>query len=69
MLSDELGRGSPAKFSLEQIVEIVALACETPQDSERPVNQWTPTELVAEAFKKKQRGSSCWEHGGTTEVD
>lgn len=49
VLSDELRPGSSAKFSLEQIVQIVALACEPPQQSERPVNQWTPAELATEA--------------------
>lgn len=52
VLSDELRPGTPAKFSLEQIVQIMALACEHPQQSERPVNQWTPTELAAEAVKR-----------------
>lgn len=48
VLSDDLRLGSPAKFSLEQIVQIVAIACERPEQSERPVNQWTPFELVQE---------------------
>ena len=52
VLSDELRPGTPAQFSLEQIVQIVALACETPEDSERPVNQWTPSELATEAVKR-----------------
>ena len=52
VLSDDLRPGSPAKFSLEQIVQIVALACETPHRSQRPVNQWTPSELATEAVKR-----------------
>lgn len=52
VLNDELRPGTPAHFSLEEIVQIVALACETPHDSERPVNQWTPPELAAEAVKR-----------------
>ena len=38
-------------FSMEQVVQIVVLACETPQESEYPVSHWTPTELAAEAIK------------------
>lgn len=49
LLNDELRPGTPAHFKLEQIVEIVALACETPQDSEYPVSHWTPSELASEA--------------------
>lgn len=52
VLSDDLRPGSPAKFSLEQIVQIIALACEPLQQSERPVNQWTPAELATEAVKR-----------------
>lgn len=52
VLSDELRPGTPAQFSLNAIVQIVALACETPQESERPVNQWTPNELATEAVKR-----------------
>lgn len=52
VLSDELRAGSPATFSLEQIVQIVALACERPQESKLPVNQWTPAELALEAVKR-----------------
>jgi len=52
VLSDDLRPGSPAKFSWEQIVQIVALACETPHQSQLPVNQWTPSELATEAVKR-----------------
>lgn len=47
VLSDDFRSGTPARFSLEQIVEVVALACEkTPPDCERPVSHWTPAELA-----------------------
>ena len=52
VLNDELRPGTPAHFSLEEIIQIVALACVTPQDSQRPANQWTPPELAAEAVKR-----------------
>lgn len=49
VLMDEQRRGSPGKFSLEEIVQIVALACELPATSGLPVTHWTPTELALEA--------------------
>ncbi len=52
VLSDEPRSGTPVRFSLEQVVEIVALACETPEASSRPVSHWTPAELGAEAVKR-----------------
>ena len=52
VLSDEPRSGTPVRFSLEQVVEIVALACETPEASSRPVSHWTPAELAAEAVKR-----------------
>ena len=52
MLSDEQRPGGPAKFSLEQIVQIVAVACEQPQSSIRPINHWTPRELAQEVVKR-----------------
>ncbi len=50
VLMDEQRRGSPGKFSLEQIVQIVALACELPASSQLPVTHWTPRELASESI-------------------
>ncbi len=52
LLSDEQRPGGPAKFSLEQIVQIVAVACEQPESSGRPISHWTPRELAAEVVKR-----------------
>ena len=52
VLADELRAGAPATFTVEQIVGIVALACEAPSDSGRPVSHWTPSELADEAIKR-----------------
>ena len=40
-LNDEARPGTNKFFQVEQVVQIIAIACETPQKSERPVNQWT----------------------------
>jgi transposase len=52
VLCDRPRPGTPNFFSTEQVVQIVALACETPQASEYPVSHWTPTELATEAVKR-----------------
>ena len=52
VLNDDERSGTPAKFSPEQIVGIIALACEPPADSGLPVSHWTPPELAREAIKR-----------------
>ena len=52
VLSDAPGRGSPGKFTPEQITLILALACEPPANSGRPITHWTGQELADEAIKR-----------------
>lgn len=52
ILSDEPRPGTGAKFSVEQIVQIVALACELPASSGRPSSHWSPRELAESAVKR-----------------
>lgn len=52
ILSDEPRLGTPKFFSVEQVVQIVALACETPCASEHPVSHWSARELADEAVKR-----------------
>jgi len=52
LLTDEQRPGTPATFTFEQFMHIMALACETPGESERPVSNWTPRELADEAVKR-----------------
>lgn len=51
-LADEQRPGTPPTFSPEQVVQIVAIACEEPSASGRPVSHWTPEELADEAMKR-----------------
>jgi putative transposase len=51
-LHDAPRPGTPATFSVEQWCQIMALACESPADSERPISHWTPREVAAEAIKR-----------------
>jgi len=54
ILVDTPRSGWPGIFTPEQIVEIIAIACEQPEeDSERPVSHWTPREVAEEAVKRK----------------
>ncbi len=53
MLSDKARAGAPTTFSAEQIVQITAIACEKPEDSERPISHWTARELADEALKRR----------------
>jgi putative transposase len=51
ILSDLPRSGSPGQFTAEQVTRILALACEDPEKSGRPVTHWTPPELADEAAK------------------
>jgi len=53
ILADAPRPGGPATFSPEQIVQIVAVACEPPEKSGRPISHWTHREL-ADEVKKRQ---------------
>jgi putative transposase len=52
ILDDAPRSGKPATFSPEQIVQIVAVACEPPQKSGRPISHWTSAELADEVEKR-----------------
>lgn len=53
VLADKPRSGTPPIFSAEQVVRIVALACEDPRDCGRAVTHWTTTpELADEAVKR-----------------
>ncbi len=52
ILCDRPRPGTTKFFSVEQVVQIVALALLSPEKSERPISHWTPRELAAEAVKR-----------------
>ena len=52
VLRDEPRAGSPGKFTPEQIVAILAVACEPPEKSGRPITHWTAKELTDEVTKR-----------------
>jgi transposase len=52
LLLDAYRPGKPATLSPEQIVKLIAVACEPPQHSGRPVTRWSSGELAAEVVKR-----------------
>jgi putative transposase len=52
LLGDLPRGGSPAKFTAEQVTQILAIACEDPEGSGRPVTHWTPRELADEGARR-----------------
>lgn len=52
MLQDAPRPGAPSDFSAEQFTQIIAVACESPEDSDRPVTHWTPRDLRDEVIKR-----------------
>jgi len=52
ILSDEPRPGAPGKFTPEQVVQILAVACEPPEKSGRPITHWTTLELTDEVIKR-----------------
>ena len=53
VLSDNPRCGAPLTFSADQVAKIMAIACEVPQESGRPISYWTPREIADEAMKRK----------------
>ena len=52
VLADDPRPGAPPTFTPEQLCQLMAIACEPPGDSDRPLSQWTPRELAEEASKR-----------------
>ena len=56
LLVDGPRSGRPGDFTAEQILQIIAIACEDPEEeeaSDRPVSHWTPREVADEAVKRQ----------------
>jgi transposase len=52
VLSDEPRPGAPGKFTPEQVTQILAVACEPPAKSDRPITHWTVQELTDEVIRR-----------------
>ena len=51
-LADGPRPGKPPILTAEQVCQIVALGCEKPADSSRPISQWSGRKVAAEAVKR-----------------
>jgi transposase len=52
VLSDQPRPGAPGKFTPEQVIQILAVACEPPEKSGRPITHWTAHELTDEVIRR-----------------
>jgi putative transposase len=52
VLSDNPRSGRPGTFVPDQVARILAVACEPPENSGRPVTHWTPRELAEEVVAR-----------------
>ena len=51
-LTDVPRSGAPARISAEAVCQIVALACEAPAQSGRPISQWSSREIADEIERR-----------------
>jgi len=51
-LRDAPRPGTPARITPEQVCQIVALACEAPSQSGRPISQWSSREVAEEVVNQ-----------------
>lgn len=52
-LQDAPRPGAPARITADQRCQIEALACERPENSERPISQWSAREIADEVIKRE----------------
>jgi transposase len=52
VLKDAARPGAPAVFTAEQVVQIIAVACEVLDGSDAPLSHWTQKEIAAEAVRR-----------------
>jgi transposase len=63
-LADAPKPGAPAKFTPEQVCQIMALACEKPAESDRPISHWSHRELADEIMQRGIVESISPRHAG-----
>jgi putative transposase len=51
-LSDASRSGAPATYTSEQICAVIAMTCEKPSESERPISHWSQREIADEAIRR-----------------
>ena len=51
-LTDAPRSGAPATYTPEQICAVIAMTCEKPSESERPISHWSQREIADEAMRR-----------------
>ena len=51
-LADAPRSGAPATYTPEQICAVIAMTCEKPSESERPISHWSQREIADEAIRR-----------------
>jgi putative transposase len=51
-LADAPRSGAPATYTPEQICAVIAMTCEKPLASERPISHWSQREIADEAMRR-----------------
>jgi transposase-like protein len=51
-LCDAPRSGAPATYTPEQICAVIAMTCERPSESERPISHWSQREIADEAIRR-----------------
>jgi transposase-like protein len=51
-LCDAPRAGAPATYTSEQICAVIAMTCEKPSESERPISHWSQREIADEAIRR-----------------
>lgn len=51
-LADLPRPGKPARITADQVCQIIAMACEAPSESGRPISQWSQREIAEEVMKR-----------------
>ena len=63
-LSDLERPGAPAKFNLEQVTQLYALACDPPEKYGRPISHWSAKDLAEEMVEQEIVDSISQRHVG-----
>jgi putative transposase len=51
-LTDAPKPGAPPRITAEQVCQVVALACEAPEQAGRPISQWSAREIADEIVRR-----------------
>jgi transposase len=51
-LADAPRSGAPATYTPEQICAVIAMTCEKPSESDRPISHWSQREIADEAIRR-----------------